>query len=72
MSEKLSTYRIWIAVPVEVKAYDEINAEETAKSVMDVCYSKPMTDAERRRFKRLQHPISAKTEIRVKGEWEPI
>lgn len=69
---RTSTYRVWIAVPVEVKAYDEINAEEEALSVLDVCYDRPMTEAERKRFRDMREPISTKTEIRRNKKWESI
>lgn len=72
MSERTSRYIVWIAVPVEVKAYDEINAEEEARSVLDVSYSRPMTGAENKRFKEMQYPMSEKTQIRRKGKWEPV
>lgn len=72
MSERTSRYLVWIAVPVEVKAYDEINAEDEARSVLDVSYERPMTDAERKRFRKMQYPISEKTQIRRGGKWESI
>ena len=71
----IGKYRVWIAVPIEVSAYDEINAETEIMNQIGSDYLGavlPILNSDKRRLAKMQKPLSDRTEIKVRGKWEPV
>lgn len=65
MSRETQTYRVWLLVPVEVEALDEINAEQEALDEFKANF-KP------RELRSMIQAASEKTQILTGDQWEHL
>ncbi len=64
--QDVSLYRVWVAVPIEVEAADEMNAADAA-----VRFVAEDLNPTKQWAKKL-HAIDSMTEIKVGRTWRPV
>lgn len=74
MRARKSKYRMYVAVPIEVTAYDEINAEsEVMRIATDYLDDgKPRTERQRKNWRKQFEVVYHRTQVNRYGHWESL